>query len=91
MELEGAKRCFNFLQRTGFTVATFVSDRHRGIAKWIRQSQPQTSHFFDLWHVARSINKNLLKASQEKGCETIKDWMRDEPLVLVCHNNKERI
>ena len=69
MELEGAKRSFNFLKSMGLSVATFISDRHRGIAKWIRQNQPQTSHYFDIWHVARSINKKLLKASQEKGCE----------------------
>lgn len=76
MELEGAKRCFLFLQSVGLSVATFVSDRHRGIAKWIRKCQPKTTHFFDIWHVARSVNKKLLKASQEKGCEVIKDWMR---------------
>lgn len=34
-ELEGAKRCFSYLQRVGLTIAIFVSDRHRGIAKWI--------------------------------------------------------
>ena len=76
MELEGAKRCFLFLQSVGLSVITFVSDRHRGIAKWLKTSQPQTTHYFDIWHVARSINKKLLKASQEKGCEVIKDWMR---------------
>ena len=76
MELEGAKRCFLFLQNVGLSVITFVSDRHRGIAKWLKTSQPQTTHYFDIWHVARSINKKLLKASQERGCEAIKDWMR---------------
>ena len=76
MELEGAKHCFLFLQSVGLSVITFVSDRHRGIAKWLKTSQPQTTHYFDIWHVARSINKKLLKASQEKGCEVIKDWMR---------------
>lgn len=45
MELEGAKRCFTFLQHVGLSVATFVSDCHRGIAKCVRQFQPQTSHF----------------------------------------------
>lgn len=75
MEL-GAKRCFLFLKSVVLFVATFVSDRHRGIAKWIRQCQPQTTHFFYIWHAARSINKKLLKASQEKGFELIKDWMR---------------
>ena len=85
MELEGAKRCFLFLQSVGLSVITFVSDRHRGIAKWLKTSQPQTTHYFDIWHVARSINKKLLKASQEKGCEVIKDWMRcQKPSVLVC-------
>ena len=76
MELEGAKRSFTFLQHMGLSISTFISDRHRGIAKWIRQSQPQTTHLFDIWHVARSISKKLQKASQEKGCELLKDWMR---------------
>lgn len=76
MELEDTKRCFLFLQSVGLSVITFVSDRHRGIAKWLKTSQPQTTHYFDIWHVARSINNKLLKASQEKGCEIIKDWMR---------------
>ena len=76
MELEGAKRSFNFLKNVGLSVSTFISDRHRGIAKWIKQFQPHTSHFFDIWHVARSVNKRLLKASQKKGCERIKEWMK---------------
>ena len=76
MELEGAKQCFAFLQKMKLSIATFISDRHRGIAKWIRLSHPQTSHYFDIWHVARSINKTLLQASKEKGCKIIKDWMR---------------
>jgi len=57
MELEGAKRCFLFLQSVGLSVATFVSDLHRGIAKWIRKFQPKTTHFFDIGHFARSVNK----------------------------------
>jgi len=57
MELEGAKRCILFLQSVGLSVATFVSDLHRGIAKWIRKFQPKTTHFFDIGHFARSVNK----------------------------------
>ena len=75
-ELEGAKRCFSHLQRLGLSIAVFVSDRHRGIAKWIRENCPNTNHFFDIWHVARSVTKKLLSASKEKGCEIIKDWMK---------------
>ena len=55
MELEGAKWCFQEVRDAGIEVETFVSDRHRGIAKWIRSQYPNTNHFFDLWHVARSL------------------------------------
>ena len=43
MELEGAKRAFLFLQSAGVAVKAFISDRHRGIAKWIRECQREDS------------------------------------------------
>ena len=76
MELEGAKRCFQFLEQLGLTITVFISDRHRGIAKWIREVCVKTTHYYDIWHVARSVTKKLLHASKEKGCEIIKDWMK---------------
>ena len=82
MELEGAKRCFTFLRQLGLTISVFVSDRHRGIAKWIREACKDTTHYYDIWHVARSITKKLLKASKEKGCIVIKDWMKGIRLHL---------
>lgn len=57
-------------------ITVFISDRHRGIAKWIRTSCSGTTHYFDIWHVARSITKKLLKASKEKGCEVISSWIK---------------
>ena len=72
-EPEGAKRCFQFLQQLGLKVSVFVSDRHRGIAKWIREVCKETTHYYDIWHVAPSVTKKLLAASKEKGCEIIKE------------------
>jgi len=60
----------------GLGVSIFVSDRHRSIAKWIRECCPGTKHFYDIWHIARSITKVLLKASKEKGCEAISPWIK---------------
>ena len=74
--IEGAKRCFQFLQQLGLKVSVFVSDRHRGIAKWIRQVCKETTHYYDIWHVAHSVTKKLLAASKEKGCEIIKEWSK---------------
>ncbi len=75
MELEGAKRCFRFLHNSGVEIPVFISDRHMGIAKWLRNDQPRTKHFFDIWHVAKSLTKKILKASKEKGNEILQAWL----------------
>jgi hypothetical protein len=71
MELQGAKQCFDVLLLAGLAISVFISDRHLGIAKWIREYQPKTSHFYDIWHIARSITKKMLKAGKTKGYERI--------------------
>ncbi|XP_065069757.1 uncharacterized protein LOC135694804 [Rhopilema esculentum] len=76
MELDGAKRCFQYIKNAGLTITTFISDRHKGIAKWIRESQPETSHFNDLWHVCKGLTKKILKGSKEKGFEVLKLWLK---------------
>jgi len=75
MELEGAKRCFNFLLPK-IKISKFISDRHLGIAKWIRTSHPGVTHFFDIWHIVKSVTKKMIKASKEKGCEIISHWIK---------------
>ena len=76
-EVEGAKRCFAFLSGLGIGIKEFISDRNRSVAKLIRENFPGTKHFFDIWHVARTITKKMLKSSKEvKGCEVINQWIR---------------
>lgn len=53
-----------------------MSDRHRGIAKWTRENCRDTLHYYDIWHVAKSVTKKLLAASKETGCGAIKDWIK---------------
>ena len=76
MELEGCKRGFGYLLSAGQQIKTFVSDRHRGIAKWFAECHKSVKHYFDVWHVDRSNTKKLLKASKEKGCERIRLWIK---------------
>lgn len=89
MELEGAKRAFAYLISVGLEIAVFVSDRRRGIAKWRCECQSNTAHFFDIWHVARSIGKKIWswvnrKAVRELAsglkvsktiCRALKNWL----------------
>ncbi len=76
MELDGAKRCFEFTSNKGLKVSSFISDWHKGIAKWIRLNHPDVQHYHDIWHVCKSITKKLLKAGKEKGNEVILLWVK---------------
>ena len=55
MELEGAKRSFEAIKgKDMLPIKTFVSDRHRCLAKWMRITQADTTHYYDIWHQAKS-------------------------------------
>ena len=71
MELNGAKCSFRFIQNSGLKIPSFISDRHKGLAKWIRESQPDIKHYHDIWHVCKGPTKKILKASKENGHEAI--------------------
>ena len=52
-ELEGLKRT---LATVGDQlVRKLITDRHRQIAKWLRENVPNIMHCFDVWHVAKGL------------------------------------
>ena len=55
MEKEGLLRSIQFLQQQDLTIDLLVTDRHRQIAKWIRESHPEITHRYDVWHVAKGM------------------------------------
>lgn len=66
MEMEGLKLCLNQLFDWQVPVANFVSDRHIQIRAYMRDnygplrkqqmlSNPEISHYLDIWHVAKSM------------------------------------
>ena len=76
MELLGAQKCFARLHHEQIDLSMFVSDRHAGIAKWIRNNETGTHHFYDIWHVVRSICKKVSQAAKGKGFERLKHWVK---------------
>eukprot|EP00794_Sanderia_malayensis_P012394 gene12394-biopygen9879 len=60
----------------GGTATTTNVVRHKGITKWMKESQNLTSHFYDIWHVARTITKKLAKSAKEKHCEILLEWVK---------------
>ena len=77
MELAGAWACFDFLLTVaGLTIPVFMSDRDRGVGKWLHESHPTVEHYFDQWHIAKGIVKKMIAASKVKGCERISKWTK---------------
>ena len=56
MEKEGLQRVLHFLKQQGLTVEMLITDRHRQINKWLRESHPNVTHYYDVWHVAKGTS-----------------------------------
>ena len=52
MEMEGLVRAIQLLKKKKFKIGLLVTDRHRQIAKWLRNNLP---HRYDIWHMAKCM------------------------------------
>lgn len=76
MELEGFKRSVSFLQESNMEIDVIATDRHTQIRKYIRESLSTVFHQFDVWHMANSTRKKLVKEGKKKGCGDLIPWIR---------------
>ena len=53
MEKEGLHRAMKFLHQQNLPISVIVTDRHKQINKWLRESHPEFTHYYDVWHVAK--------------------------------------
>lgn len=53
MEKEGLDRALKFLKDEGVPVGVLVTDRHKQINKWLRETHAEVKHYFDVWHIAK--------------------------------------
>lgn len=54
MEKEGLQWVLDFLQQKNMITEVLVTDRHHQINKWLRDSYPSITHYYDVWYVAKS-------------------------------------
>lgn len=59
MEKEGLVRSLKFLQDSGLTVDTIITDRHPQIQKYLREMMPSITHYYDVWHTAKGLCNKL--------------------------------
>ena len=75
MELEGLKRSLEYLSEW-LDIKKIVTDRHRQIAKWMRENHSGILHLYDIWHVAKGVGKKLEAAAKLKECQDIRPWIQ---------------
>ena len=63
MELEGLKRGLAFLHQQAAMpkIKDLVTDRHVQIKAYMRKSQQDINHYFDVWHIAKGIYLDRFK------------------------------
>ncbi|XP_066275662.1 uncharacterized protein [Branchiostoma lanceolatum] len=74
MEQEGLRRSLANVENY-VDVGTLVTDRHLGINKMVREDYPHITHFFDIWHVAKSVKKKLQNLAKLRDCQALKPWI----------------
>ena len=75
MELEGLRRSLHFLTEW-IKIDVLVTDRHRQIAKRVRENYANILHLYDIWHVAKSLSQRLEAAAKLNGCQDIQPWIQ---------------
>jgi len=53
MEKAGLEKALQTVENNFTSIGTLVTDRHRQIAKFVREDHPEITHKFDIWHVAK--------------------------------------
>lgn len=55
MEYTAFQRCMEYVNSCGMSYDTLVTDRHTSIAKHMREKLKEVKHYFDLWHLRKSL------------------------------------
>ena len=63
LQYAGFQRSIIFLKSNGLGISVVVFDKHRSIAKHMRENEKETKHYFDLWHLKKLIFTILLYES----------------------------
>uniref|UniRef100_H2XTE1 MULE transposase domain-containing protein n=1 Tax=Ciona intestinalis TaxID=7719 RepID=H2XTE1_CIOIN len=74
MEKQGFIRCLEDLQQYDLRPHTVITDRHLQIAKYIREEQNDIVHHYDVWHLAKGLERKLLPLSNKH--PELRPWLK---------------
>ena len=76
MEKEGLRRCLNYLLDRDVSIHTIATDRHRGVDSLMKSDYPSINHQYDVWHLAKSVVKQLTQKGKQRKCEQLLPWIQ---------------
>ncbi|KAM7307032.1 uncharacterized protein ISCGN_010668 [Ixodes scapularis] len=76
METEGMERCLNYLRAQDMSVDTLVTDRHSEGKAALRRNHPDIRHHFDVWHVAKGVNKKIVAVARGTKHSVLLKWIK---------------
>ena len=76
MEKFGFIKLLSSLENFGIKISSITTDRHIQIRAYLSKERPDIVHQFDIWHLAKSIKKDLILKSKSKKCENLKKWIK---------------
>ncbi|KAG0429539.1 hypothetical protein HPB47_023554 [Ixodes persulcatus] len=74
MEKEGLIKLLEFFKEKRIHVNSLGTDRHPAIRKHMEVHEPGTAHYFDIWHISKSVKKKLTAAQKRAGCQPLEEW-----------------
>ncbi|KAI8493287.1 hypothetical protein Bbelb_292910 [Branchiostoma belcheri] len=77
MEKMGFLRSLEFLQNEGMSIECIATDRHVGIRAALKQRQYRDiDHQFDIFHMAKSVNKKLAAHANTRNKKDLFPWLK---------------
>ena len=76
MEKEGLRRSLNYLLEQDISIITIATDGHRGVGALMKSDYSHISHQYDVWHMAKSVVKQLTQKGKLKHCERLLPWIQ---------------
>ncbi|XP_053733138.1 uncharacterized protein LOC128765918 isoform X1 [Synchiropus splendidus] len=73
MEMEGLRRCLNYLTKNKITVEHMVTNRHTQVQKYVRDNDIE--QYNDVWHLVKGLSKKLEKLAKSKECQVVRKWL----------------
>ena len=75
MEKEGLRQSLNYMLEQDISMVIIATDRHQGVGALMKSNYFHISHQHNVWHMTKTVVKQLTQKSKLKHCERLLPWI----------------